>query len=75
MHALHLPPTHLWRTGLLALGLTLVLLVLGALVTPGAVDLSPKPAPTVQTTATSQDPAPPTWKTDPLAPPSLLAAR
>jgi hypothetical protein len=75
MHALHLPPTHLWKTGLAALGLTLVLLALAALVAPGAVDLRPTPASTAQTTTASQDPAPPTWKTDPLAPPSLLSAR
>ena len=75
MHALHLPPSHLWRTGLLALALTFVLLLLGALVVPSAVDLSTTPTTTVETTAANQDPAPPTWKTDPLAPPSLLAAR
>jgi hypothetical protein len=76
MHAhVHLPPGHLWKTGLLALGLTLALLALGALAAPAVLDLS---APTVTTaeTATSGEPAPPpVWKTDPLAPPPLLNAR
>jgi hypothetical protein len=76
MHAhVHLPSGHLWKTGLLALGLTLVLLALGGLVAPAVLDLS---APTVTTaeTATSGEPAPPpVWKTDPLAPPPLLNGR
>jgi hypothetical protein len=76
MHAhVHLPSGHLWKTGLLALGLTLVLLALGALAAPAVLDLT---APTVTTaeTATSGEPAPPpVWKTDPLAPPPLLNAR
>jgi len=75
MHALHLPSGHLFKPDLLALGLMLVLLALGAWAAPTVLDLS---APTVTTaeTATTGEPAPPpVWKTDPLAPPPLLNAR
>jgi hypothetical protein len=68
MHALRLPPGHLLKTGLLALGLTLLLLALGALAAPAVLDLT---QPTV-TTAETASPPPPTWASDPLAPPALL---
>jgi hypothetical protein len=74
MHALHLPFDHPWRLGLVALGLSLVLLVLGALVAPAIVDVSAPTVTTVETTAGEAAP-PPTWKTEPLAPPPLLAER
>ena len=78
MHALHLPPRHLWRMGLLALALTIVLFVVAALVAPAIVDLSTPSATTVDTAASSAaGPAPsaPAWATDPPAPPSLLRGR
>ena len=74
MHALLRPPRHLWKMGLIALGLTLALLVVAAAVAPAIVDLATPPATTVDTTAGSTAPAP-TWATDPLAPPSLLQTR
>jgi hypothetical protein len=74
MHALHLPSGHLWKTGLLALGVTLVLLALFALTAPAILDVSTPTVTTVETTA-GEPAQPPVWKTDPLAPPALLTAR
>ena len=75
MHALLQPPRHLWKMGLIALGLTLALFVVAAAVAPAIVDLAATPpATTVDTTAGSPVPEP-TWATDPLAPPSLLQTR
>jgi hypothetical protein len=74
MHALHLPLGHLWKLGLVALGLTLVLLALGALVAPAILEVSAPTVTTVETTAGEPAP-PPVWKTDPLAPPPLIATR
>ena len=74
MHALHLPSGHLWKSGMLALGLTLVALVLGALVAPAVLDLS-RPTVTTAAPAGGEPATPPAWKTDPLAPPPLLNAR
>jgi len=75
MHALHLPSGHLLKTGLLALGLTLVLLALGALAAPAVLDLAAPTVTTAETTTTGEPAPPPVWKTDPLAPPPLLTAR
>ena len=73
MHALHHLPPHLLRTALLALGLTVVLLVLAALLAPAVTELT---APTVTTVETAGGQgSPPVWVTDPLAPPALLQAR
>ena len=74
MHALPWPPRHFWRLGLLALGLTLAVLVIAAALAPAITDLSTPSATTAETTAGSAPP-PPTWATDPLAPPSLLRTR
>ena len=74
MHALLQPPRHLWKMGLLALGLTLALLIVAAAVAPAIVELAIPPATTVETAAGSTSPEP-AWVTDPLAPPSLLQAR
>lgn len=74
MHALLHPPRHLWKTGLIALGLTLTLFVAAVAVAPAIVDIVTPPATTVETTAGSA-PSQPTWATDPLAPPSLLRTR
>ena len=74
MHTLHLPPRHLWRMGLLALALTLVLLVVAAVLAPAISDLASPSATTTETTA-GPAPSPPTWATDPMAPPRLLQAR
>ena len=74
MHALLGAPRHFWRIGLVALGLTLALLVIAAAVAPAIVDLATPPATTVDTAAGGA-PSTPTWATDPLAPPSLLATR
>jgi hypothetical protein len=75
MHALHLPPRHLLKTGLLALGLTLLLLVLGALAAPAVLDLSQPTVTTTVETAAGASSSAPAWVTDPLAPPSLLQGR
>ena len=75
MHALHLPSGHLLKTGLLALGLTLVLLAPGALSAPTVLDLAAPTVTTAQTATTGEPAPPPVWKTDPLAPPPLLAGR
>jgi hypothetical protein len=74
VHALLGPPRHLWKMGLVALGLTLALLVVIAAVAPAIVDLATPPATTVDTTSVSA-PSTPTWVTDPMAPPSLLQTR
>ena len=74
MHALHLPPGHLLKTGLLALGLTLLLLVLGALAAPAVLDLT-QPTETTAETAAGASSSSPAWVTDPLAPPALLRGR
>jgi hypothetical protein len=74
VHALHLPPRHLWRIGLLALGLTLALLVIAAILAPTVADLS-TPSVTTTDTAVSAAPSTPAWVSDPLAPPSLLQGR
>ena len=74
MHELHLPFGHSWKLGLVALGLTLALLVLGALAAPAIVDDSGPVVTSVERTAGEPAP-PPTWKTDPLAPPPLLTTR
>jgi hypothetical protein len=74
VHALHLPPRHLWKLGLLALGLTLAVLVIAAAVAPTIADLSTPTVTTVETTPGSTDQAP-AWVTDPMAPPSLLRGR
>jgi hypothetical protein len=74
VHALLTPHRHLWKMGLVALGLTLALLVFAAAVAPAIVDLATPSATTVDT-ATGGAPSTPTWVTDPLAPPSLLATR
>jgi hypothetical protein len=73
MHALHLPPRHLWKMGLLALGLTLVLLAIGAAVAPTILDLSTPTVTTVETAA--GETSAPVWMTDPVAPPALLQGR
>jgi hypothetical protein len=74
MHALLGPSRHLWKMGLIALGLTIALLAVVAAVAPAIVDLATPPATTVDTPAHSTAPTP-TWATDPLAPPSLLRTR
>jgi hypothetical protein len=75
MHALHLPPRHLWKIGVLALALTTAVLVVAALVAPTLADLAAPSATTVHTAASSSASPAPTWATDPMAPPSLLRAR
>jgi hypothetical protein len=75
MHALHLPPRHLWKIGLPALALTIVVLAVAALVAPTLADLAAPSATSVDTAVTSSAPSTPTWATDPMAPPSLLQAR
>ena len=71
MHALPWPPRHFWKMGLAALGLTLAVLVIAAALAPAIAGLSTPSATTADATAGSAPP-PPTWATDPLAPPSLL---
>ena len=70
MHALPWPPRHFWKMGLGALGLTLAVLVIAAALAPAIAGLSTPSATTADTAAGSAPP--PTWATDPLAPPSLL---
>ena len=74
MHVLHLPPGHLWKMGLMALALTLVLFAVAAAVAPTLVDLSTPSTTPVETTA-SDTPSPPAWVKDPMAPPLLLQGR
>ena len=74
MHALHWPPHHFWKMGLVALGLTLAVLVIAAALAPAIAGLSTQSATTADTAAGSITP-PPAWATDPLAPPSLLRTR
>jgi hypothetical protein len=75
VHALLGPPRHLWKMGLVALGLTLALLVIAAAVAPAIVDLATPPATTVETISVSASSSPPAWLTDPMAPPTLLQTR
>jgi len=75
MHALHLPPRHLWKMGGLALALTLALLLAAAVLAPTIAGLSTPSATTADTAARPASPSPPAWVSDPLAPPSLLQAR
>jgi hypothetical protein len=76
MHALHLPPRHLWRMGLIALALTLAVVVVGALVAPTLADLAaPSSTRTDTAVSTTSAPSAPAWVTDPMAPPSLLRTR
>jgi hypothetical protein len=75
MHALHLPSGHLLKAGLLALGLTLVLLAVGALAAPTILELAAPTTTTAETATTGEPAPPPVWKTDPLAPPPLLTGR
>jgi hypothetical protein len=74
VHALPWPPRHFWKLGLIALGLTLAVLVIAAALAPAIAGLSTPSATTPDTAAGSAAP-PPTWATDPLAPPSLLQTR
>lgn len=73
MHALHLPPRHLWRATLLAALLTVIFMA-GLLAT--AAELNPgdsarlSPAPPQEVVATPQADKP-IWLSDPLAPPTV----
>src|SRR3954454_22760487 len=57
MHALHLPPRHLWKIGVLALALTTAVLVVAALVAPTLADLAAPSATTVHTAASRSAPS------------------
>jgi hypothetical protein len=67
-------PRDFWKMGLAALGLTLAVLVIAAALAPAIAGLSTPSATTADSAARSTVP-PPTWATDPLAPPSLLRTR
>jgi hypothetical protein len=70
MHALHLPPRHLWFTALVALVLALAVLLAGEWLTQVDLNLFSGGA------AAESTPVPPaTWAEDPLAPPTVLLAR
>jgi hypothetical protein len=60
--------------GLVALGLTLAVLVIAAALAPAIAGLS-TPSATTADSVPGSAPPPPTWATDPLAPPSLLRTR
>ncbi len=70
MHAVHLPPRHLWLTALVALALALAFIAAGEWLTQLDLNLFSGGA------AAESTPAPPaTWASDPLAPPTILLAR
>jgi hypothetical protein len=73
MHALHLPPRHLWRTAALALVLavlvTLAVTGLSGLQLPSRGDTAS--APTVTAPASRPGTQTPAWVADPLRPPAF----
>ena len=67
MHALHLPPRHLWLTALVALALALAFVLAGEGLSQLDLNLSSGGA------IAEPMPVPPaSWASDPLAPPTLL---
>jgi hypothetical protein len=77
MHALHLPPRHVWSTGLLALLLVVAMLIV--LTTVSGVELpaiggEPATAPVSSTDAPSSSAAP-AWVVHPLRPPTVELSR
>jgi hypothetical protein len=71
MHAVRLPPRHLWLTALVALAIALAVVVLGELLVQTDLNLF-SGGPTAVDDPTAVPPA--TWASDPLAPPTILLA-
>jgi hypothetical protein len=70
MHALRLPSRHLWLTALLALGLALLFVIGGELVSQIDLNLFSGGGTAVAPT----DVPPATWASNPMAPPTILLA-
>ena len=68
MHVLRLPSRHLWLTALLALGLAMLFVIAGELLSEVDLNLFSGGG----TTVTPTEVPPATWATDPMTPPTVL---